>query len=768
MSRVSWAQQSFTGGEFDDSIKARSDAERYKDGLDTELNFVTHAQGMAERRPGTKYVAPLKAYNSTVRLLPFEFSITQAYVIEMGPSYFRFFKDHAAITLTGTTITGLTKANPGVVTAVAHGLSNGHRVIITGVGGMVEVNNREFLVAGVTANTFQLTHAQTGANINTTAYTTFTSGGTVARIYELAHTYTTDEIPDVQYCQSADTMYLAHRNHAPAKLTRSAHTTWTLTDIDFQDGPWYSENDTATTLQPAAITAVGGSVNVTASAITGINNNTGFQTTDVGRQIRIAVAPGAGDLQFWGTITARVSTTVVTVTVKGKIASYNQAEKRWRLGVYQTGNYPGAVSFHESRLWWGGTTNDPQRIDGSFVSDFEDYRPLEITDEANGKATITDACACAFSLASNTVNRIHWLTTDVNGLVCGTPSSEFIVRANSQNEAISPFNVNAKEASISGSDNVRPVRVGNSQLFVGRGGRRVMELGFFTDADAFRDSNLTFLAKHIALSNITDLAFQKYPIPIVWAVNGNGELCGLTFERDESGIRAAWHRHQLGGVLTGSSYPKVKAVAVIPSPGGDEQECWLTVERTIGGSTVRYLEYVTPFDDELRAIEDIFLVDSGLTYDGSAVGSVSGMFHLEGETVKVMGDGIQQTSKVVSGGKVTLDTNASVVQLGYGYNSDLVTLKPDVGSEDGPALFKVQRMEEVEIYFHRTTGTVKVGRALDDTNPWSVGAVVTSGPDENVFNGDFSKQACVAIRVDEPTPCTILGIGAQVTTQGKG
>lgn len=89
-----------------------------------------------------------------------------------------------AVVYTGseTTITGITQANPGVVTANSHGLSNGNRVKLVDVSGMTEVNNTTYIVANKTSNTFELTTLQ-GANVNTTSYSAYTSGGSVYSLF---------------------------------------------------------------------------------------------------------------------------------------------------------------------------------------------------------------------------------------------------------------------------------------------------------------------------------------------------------------------------------------------------------------------------------------------------------------------------------------------------------------------------------------------------------------------------------------------------------
>src|SRR5210317_1462872 len=231
MARVSSIITNFRAGEISPRLEGRIDLQKYNEAVKDLSNMIVFPQGGTTRRPGTYYAGTTKD-GGQVRLINFEFSDTQAYVLEFGNNYIRIFKDGGLVTEATTAITAITKANPAVVTANSHGLSNGDRVFIASVGGMTEVNNRELTVAGATTNTFQL------SGIDSSAFTT----------------YTTALLSTINYAQSADVLYLAQESHAPAKLTRASDTSWTLTDIDFKDGPWLDENITSTTLYASADT----------------------------------------------------------------------------------------------------------------------------------------------------------------------------------------------------------------------------------------------------------------------------------------------------------------------------------------------------------------------------------------------------------------------------------------------------------------------------------------------------------------------------------
>ena len=166
MARTTIAFTNFTAGELSPRLDGRTDLGKYFNGCKTLENMVVHPHGAATRRPGTKFIHEVKTSSAQTRLIPFEFSTTQTYIMEFGNQYIRFYKDNGIITESNKTISGATQANPGVITATSHGYSNGDHVIITGVVGMTELNGKTFKVANKTTNTFEIQDVD-GNNVNT-------------------------------------------------------------------------------------------------------------------------------------------------------------------------------------------------------------------------------------------------------------------------------------------------------------------------------------------------------------------------------------------------------------------------------------------------------------------------------------------------------------------------------------------------------------------------------------------------------------------------
>jgi hypothetical protein len=793
MARVSSIITNFRAGEISPRLEGRIDLQKYNEAVKDLSNMIVFPQGGTTRRPGTYYAGTTKD-GGQVRLINFEFSDTQAYVLEFGNNYIRIFKDGGLVTEATTAITAITKANPAVVTANSHGLSNGDRVFIASVGGMTEVNNREFTVAGVTTNTFQL------SGINSSAFTTYTSGGTVGKIVEITTTYTTAQLSTINYAQSADVLFLAQQDHAPAKLTRTSHTSWTLTDIDFTDGPYLDENITTTTLYASADT---GSVTITASAAL-------FASTDVGRLIRFrevlevtydewAASTSYANNEFvrynghvykqvtgstqtsgntppvhtsgtetYGSInweyrhddtgyvkiTGFTSSTVVTATVKEddggisvlphNIVGSSNATTKWSLGSFSsTTGFPRAIGFYEERLYFAGTTDQPQTIFGSVSADFENHTP----------GTEDDA-AINVTIASDQVNVIkHLLPARFLQLL--TTSAEFTLSGGAGSEPVTPTNVNVLRETTFGTGNIKPLRAGNSTILIQKGAEKVKEITFDLDTDGLLGVDLTVLADHLARGGLTDMVWQQEPELLLWFVHADGRLIGLTYDRANATV--GWHEHSLGGDGI------VESITAIPS--GAEDQVYLSVKRTIDGSTVRHIVYLKSlyFNDD---VTDAFFVDSGLTYDGSATTTIKSLNHLEGETVTILADGAAHADKTVSNGTITLDRSASKVHVGYGYTSSLETLRMEAGAEDGIAQGKIKRIHGVTARFFQTVGaelgpdTANLDRlpfrdssmAMDEAVP------LFTGDKEISFPSGYDNDAKIVIRQTQPLPMTILAI----------
>lgn len=761
MGRASGIQHAFNAGELSGLLLGRQDLDKYASGLFVCQNAVALTQGAWTRRPGFAYLHQTRHHDKVSRLLPFQYSTTQTYVLEFGNLYIRFHTDHGILTKTGQDITGATKANPVVLTySGSDTYANDERVIITGVAGMTQLNNREFVVKNVNAaaNTFELYDTDGTTTVNGTGYDTYTSGGTVAEILEVTTTFTEAEVPEIRVVQSADTLYILHPDHPPQTLVRVSATSWTLAEMAFTDGPYDATNTTSTTLTPGA--ATGSGVSLTASAVTGINNNAGFASTDVGRLIRIKEGSTWGYVE----ITGWTSTTVVTVTVLSTLTNTN-AKSSWRMGIWSdTTGFPCCGTFHEDRLWLSGAATYPQRLDGSKTGVYTDFAPSDTG------GTVASDNAVAFTLNSDDVNATYWMHSDDKGLLVGTASAEWQIRPSSLSEAITPTNITGKPTTHYGSADVWPVKAGKAVLFAQRAARKLREMAYVFEVDGFRAPDLTVLAEHITNPSIDELSLQTQPQQIVWAVRGDGVLLGMTYERDQNVV--GWHRHPVGGYSNAghTAGALVESVCVVTAPDGTRDELYVVVKRYINGGVKRYVEYMTKFWESGDAQEDAFYVDAGWTVtNGSPSASVTGLWHLEGETVGVYVDGAVQDNVTVTNGKVTLEATGTTVTLGYFYNSDGQTMPTEGGAQDGSAQGKTKRIARVGFWLLDTLG-LKYGPDASNlteilVRDWGTAygdpTDLYTGVVRERFESNYDRKGQVYWRASGPFPATVVSVMPQ-------
>ena len=672
MARVSVQLTNFTAGELSPRLDGRNDLSKYPSGCKTLENFIVYPHGSAARRSGTQFISEVKTSANKTRLVPFEFSTTQTYILEFGNQYIRIYKDK----------------------------------------GQVQ------------------------------------SGGSAV---EIATPYLTAELFDIKFAQSADVMYIVHPNHAARKLSRTSHINWTLTQIDFTKGPMQDPNTTTTTLNPGQ-TAVGTGVSLVASATTGINGGAGFASTDVGRFVFLHGG--------YAKITGFTNTTNVTIEILTTLSA-STATENWRLGAFSdTTGHPSTVTFFEQRLVFAGTTEQPQTV---FFSKSGDYENMD----ANIGGTIADSDAIIYTIASNQVNAIRFMTA-TRTLIIGTAGGEFSVSGGGSDVAITPTNILIKKQSNHGAANIDALAVGNVTLFMQRARRKMRELAYNFDVDGYIAPDMTILAEHITEGGISQMAYQQEPNQIIWLVRGDGELVGFTYQREQQ--VTAWHRHIFGGAF-GSGKAVCESVAVIPTDD-TEYEVYVIIKRTINGATKRYIEVLNTFDFTQTDNTTFNFLDSQLDYNGSATTTISGLSHLEGQTVSILADGATHADKVVSSGSITLDRSATKVKVGLSYTSLLQTMRIDAGARDGTSQSKTKRIYEITIRLFESVG-VEVGPDLNNleripfrssANAMNQGITPFTGDKEVEFRGNYETDGFVFVRQTQPLPLTILSLYPRLVT----
>jgi hypothetical protein len=748
---------SFNSGELSPFLDALTSLEKYRAGCRTLENFILLPYGGAVRRPGTQYLGAAKNADKRCRLIGFNFSTTTNFVLEVGEEYIRFWSNGAIV-----------ESSPSTP-------------------------------------------------------------------LEVATPYQESELREIQYIQINDIVYLVHPSYAVRKLSRVSDTSWTIAEVDWTWPAFLDENTEDTTITPSGTTGSitltasddvfesthvgaffriahrrdtayvervlassdGNSSNLTVlgdwelttygswdgrlkversydggtawetirtyeSASAGERNVSTTGNEEKQCLLRLnwdGDAAGssnpnarleASDNRIYGVvqITAYASATSATATVINDLQA-TTATTLWAEGAFSDKQgHPRTVALHEQRLIFGGTSSKPLTVWGSVVDDFENFR-----------FNANDDGAFAFTLSSNESNPINWIVSQTS-LLIGTAGNEWTLGASDTSQVLSPTNVQAKFQSSFGSKYLQARLVNEVIIFTQRNGRKARELTYSFEKDGWVAPDLTILAEHITKGELLETAFQQQPDAIYWGITGAGVLIGMTYERDQNVV--GWHRHSTQG--------EFESVATIYGDGGSD-ELWMSVKRTVDGSTARYIERLYP--DYRAALDDEdknswWYLDSALNviFTPSAGTAVTGMDHLEGLTVDILGDGAVYPSSTVAAGALTLPSETLSAIIGLPFTSTLRPMKLDAQLQTGTAQGRKARIHEIVARFYKSLG----GEFSTDGTVWNqipsrdIADDMDSSPP--AFTGDrklvtganYADSADLWIRQTEPIPLVLLAL----------
>ena len=607
-------QLSFGGGTLSPQTYSRIDLAKFGSGFKQGENYFVEAEGGLSNRGGFKYISTAKSNSNTARLITFEFNEIQAYALLFGNLYMRLYSDGGLVLEANQTITAITKANPAVVTISGHGLSNGNEVFINSVGGMIEVNARYFIVANKTTNTFQLT------GINSSAYTTYTSGGTAARVYEIVTPYAHTDLAELKFRQSNDVVYLGHTSHAPRKLSRLGATNWTLTAITFaptQAAPTSpavsNQGSGGSTTYSYKITAVA-SETAEESETLAASTSGGHATLDTTNFNRITFSAAAGaekyniykdDNGLYGFLG---STETTTFDDKGIEADLNDTAPKLRQPFTGASNYPEAVGLHEQRSWWGGSINDPLNVWSSQTGQFENTNvssPTRATD------------AITVRLVTGKGNQIrHFLSFD-DKLFVFTSGAVWTIGPGGDADAITPASKLLRVQEYLASTQVAPLTIKKNMLMVAGKANQGFEVHSIGEdvasgiAGNYVGSDLTVLARNLFEQfTVVEWCYLERPHRIILAVRSDGKILCQTYLNE----------HQIYAWTLWETDGTVESICSVPE--GQDDYAYIVVKRTVNGASVKYVEQLQPRD--FTNIEDALFMDSHLVYDGTNAVTISG------------------------------------------------------------------------------------------------------------------------------------------------
>lgn len=320
-----------------------------------------------------------------------------------------------------------------------------------------------------------------------------------------------------------------------------------------------------------------------------------------------------------------------------------------------------------------------------------------------------------------------------------------------------PASVVPRQQNNVGAADVTPVLTSNGAIFVEAPGTRFHEIELSEGGEQYRTGDLSILTPHLVDGyTIADMAFSRSPVPLLWAVRDDGMLLGLTYLASQN-VRA-WHHTITSG--------EFKSVACVAESG--EDRLYTIVERVIDGQTVQYLERQR--SRRFASLEDAFYLDSGLTYAGADTTSITGLWHLEGETVDALADGAAVKGLTVANGTVTLDIAAGKVSIGLPYVRRARTLPLAINdSAGGRGTYKT--VSKVYLRVSESSG-IRAGSNFDNMMDFPQRTIEAPGSPPNLrtgeveipLSGEWDSDGSICIEQVDPVPLMVLSMTLEGST----
>lgn len=422
----------------------------------------------------------------------------------------------------------------------------------------------------------------------------------------------------------------------------------------------------------------------------------------------------------------------------------NSTPADWSPGT--TLNQPRCVTFYQDRLVFGAPENYPSRLYFSQTSNY-----LDMTTGTN------DADGFVINLLSGTADVVQWLSSH-KSLIVGADSGVWAVSsANGANAAITPTNRKADKDSYFGSAFSRPAQLGSHIIYPQYLASKIRDLSYSYEADGYASSEASVLADHLFEGKtITEFAYQQSPFEIVWMRRSDGRLVALTYLAEHKVI--GWSQHTCGNVVS---------IACIP--GNLETELWMATQRFVGnnnvgpGNYVTYIERMEPFYFTNK--NNAVFVDCAITGNTNS-NTVSGLDHLDGDTISYLADGIPGRATVSNNSFTIPASNAANLVVGLQYQSDIETLPVEVEIKSGPTMFKTKRIVEIAVRCRNTAGGTYGPDSNYQTTLFNNNAALFNGDKTNLsLRGGHNSHKSVLIRQSDPLPMSIDAIGMEVEVE---
>jgi len=801
-------QLCFNTGEISPIMYGRTDLPKYAYGCKTNQNMLTFIQGPSFRRPGTEFIGEVKNSDQITRPIPFIFSTTDAYVIEAGKYYMRFWRTNPDTGETGVITAGglpyeietiyeedeLFDIHFDQTEDLMYLCQKNHPI-----QKLIRYDHDDWDTGGapiedgpfLKENESDITVEPSGVdgNITLTASEDIFTANHVGALWLLTQNRPTTVVRGSLSGANQTSISVTVQENTSIRITTRGTWSGTLAvEKSYDNGATWdevfsidSENDDnmleefEETIDDAKyrvkmLAYTSGTCRYNINILTyvwyGIVQITGFTDS---RNVSALVLKANQGIQttetteeyyrLHGVIERRYR---VTKTIE-YLASATPT-KKWSEGAWsQEQGYPTTLTFFQQRLFVASKSHRLPRIWASENFNFESFFAGPDADDA-----------LYFYLATTHSNPIVWLMPSSNNILIGTSG---------QSSSIQPVNIEGGIQTFSGpggSGAIEPDKFetgklsGNTIIFIERQGQKVCQISYSTDVYNYLSvEDISVLAEHITKPEIVGMVFQQQPIPVLWMWRSDGVLVSMTYSRIHN--TASFGTHPMTNGF-------VEWATVIPSAVTGQDEVWLIVKRTIDGEVKRYIERLNPIELEPDNVKDCQYLDCSLTYDGAPTTTISGLDHLTGQTVSILADGYVLDNQVVdANGEITLATAASKVVVGLPYTSKLTTLDLQFNFQNGTTKGKKIKIPEINLDFYSTGSGVKFGPDDDhlieldfsqSSDPAGEPTPLFSGiwPRQErgmPFVGNWQKEISVTLTQDKPLPFVLRSIIPKVIIEGE-
>lgn len=508
-------------------------------------------------------------------------------------------------------ISGITKANPAVVTSTSHGLATGAEIKITGVVGMTQVNGNTYRITAIDADTFRL------EGTNSTGFTAYTSGGTWTVNGDLLKYKVTannrDTFEESLSALSSSTLTITGITQAdPAVITLSAAHT-----LEYGDEIYIESVVGMTQLNDRRFLVLDAPSSTTIEIMSTSRapiDSTGYGAYVSGGSVRTAFVTAVATAQSWdNTITWAAAADADTYNVYradesglygfiGRTDSLTFTDDFIEADTGDTaplaanpfekgaGFWPSTTGFFQQRQIYANSDAFPNRFWMTQTGVFYNFAT---------STPLRDDDAIIATLAALRINEIRHIIP-LSDLVILTTGAEFRVKGQSD-AAFTPSTINIKPQSYYGSTALRPIVAGDVALYMAPG-KFIRELSYEFATDKFTGRDITVLARHLLdYNDIVDWDFAPSPYDLIWLVRDDGTALVLTYQNEQEVY--AWTRATTLGDF--------KSVAVVRE--GDKDIAYFVVRRTINGTVKQFVERLD--EREFADLQDAFCVDAGLSLD---------------------------------------------------------------------------------------------------------------------------------------------------------